>query len=143
MSTEENKAVVRQFFSNFNEGDQRALHALLADSFIAHNPFLGQAPTRDGMLQLMATILAAFPDQHTTIEELIAEGDEVVARHTHSGTLQREFLGIPPTGKHASFTGIEVFRVAEGRIVEWWRTEDELGFMQQLGVIPTPKPGAR
>jgi len=140
MSAEENKAVIRQFFESFNQGDPAALDSLLTDCFIAHNPFPGQEPTREGMLQLRAAIVAAFPDQHTTIEDMIAEGDKVVARHTHSGTLQGEFLGIPPTGKHASFTGIEIFRVADGRIVEWWRTEDELGFMQQVGLIPTPEP---
>jgi steroid delta-isomerase-like uncharacterized protein len=136
MSAEENKAVVRRFFESFKQGDPAALGSVLADSFVAHNPFQGQEPTREGMLQLRAAVVAAFSDQHTTIEDLIAEGDKVVARHTHSGTLQGEFLGIPPTGRHGSFTGIEIFRIANGTIVEWWRNEDDLGFLQQLGVIP-------
>jgi predicted ester cyclase len=70
------------------------------------------------------------------IEDLIAEGDKVVARLTTSGTHQGVFLGLSPTGKRVMVTGIEIFRLAGGKIVEHWNTYDDLGLFQQLGVLP-------
>ncbi len=86
----------------------------------------------------MTAVLAAFPDLHVTPEDVIAEGDSVVARLTSRGTHQGEFQGIPPTGKQITLTGIEVFRIADGTIAERWGEFDFLGLLQQLGVIPSP-----
>ena len=81
---------------------------------------------------------AAFPDLHSTVEYLIAEGDMVVSRFTMRGTHQGEFIGIPPTGKQVKVTGMVIHRFADGKIVEYWVKWDVLGMMQQLGVIPPP-----
>ena len=80
--------------------------------------------------------LAGFPDLHVTIEDMIAEGDKVVARLTASGTQQGAFLGIPSTGKHATISDIEVVRIVNGKFVEIWVQADFLGLLQQLGVVP-------
>ena len=82
--------------------------------------------------------LTAFPDLHFTVEDLIAEGDKVVARLTVRGTQQGAFMGIPPTGKHVTVTGIDINRLAGGKSVEHWLNMDTLGLLQQLGVIPAP-----
>jgi predicted ester cyclase len=83
-------------------------------------------------------IRAAFPDIHETIEDMLAEGDRVVTRSTWRGTHQGAFLGIAPTGKQVSVTGIDISRVASGKFVEHWQAADNLGLLQQLGVIPVP-----
>jgi predicted ester cyclase len=78
----------------------------------------------------------AFPDIHFVAEDCIAKGDLVVQRLTSKGTHKGEFMGIPPTGKSLTVTAIEIFRIAEDKIVEQWVEADYLGLMQQLGVIP-------
>jgi predicted ester cyclase len=72
----------------------------------------------------------------STIEDLIAEGDKVVARWTSHATHQGEYMGISPTGEEVEFTGISVYRIEAGKIAESWSVEDELGLMRQIGVVP-------
>jgi predicted ester cyclase len=79
---------------------------------------------------------AAFHGQ-VTIEDQIAEGDRVVTRWSGQSTHQGEFMGIPPTGKTVRVTSISIDRVAGGQIVESWWESDQLGMMQQLGVVPS------
>lgn len=78
----------------------------------------------------------ALSDVHFVVEDLIAEGDPVVARLTQSGTHHGIFLGIPPTGKRVRISGVEIFRNADGKIVEHWNNYDDLGLSQQLGALP-------
>lgn len=80
----------------------------------------------------------AFPDLHYTVEDVVAEGDKVVARFTARGTHRGEFLGIAPTGKRIVYTGFDMSRVSGGRIVEAWAGYDALGLMRQLGAVPAP-----
>jgi predicted ester cyclase len=80
----------------------------------------------------------AFPDSYFTIEDMIAEGDKVVTRKTFHGTHEGEFMGIPPTRRRVSISLIDIVRIAGGRVVEHWSLADNLGMMQQLGVIPQP-----
>jgi predicted ester cyclase len=79
---------------------------------------------------------AAFPDGSMTIEDMIAEGEKVVTRKTYRGTHQGEFLSIPPTGRHVSLGLIDIMRIVDGKVVEHWNVGDDLGMLQQLGVIP-------
>jgi len=87
--------------------------------------------------QFISMYFTAFPDLHLTIEDIIAEGDNVVVRQTFQGTHKGDLMGILPTGKQATATGISIFRVANGKAVEQRANYDDLGLMQQLGVIPT------
>ena len=87
--------------------------------------------------QFISMYLTAFPDSRFTIEDLIAEGDTVVVRYTVRGTHQGNLMAIPPTGKQASVTAIGIFRIVNGIAVEEWVNMDDLGLLQQLGVIPT------
>jgi len=85
--------------------------------------------------QFFSMYFAAFPDAGVTIEDLIAEGDTVVVRQTFRGTHTGDLMGIPPTGKQVSGTGIQITRIANGKAVEQWFNGDDLGLMQQLGVV--------
>jgi predicted ester cyclase len=87
--------------------------------------------------QLLSVYVTAFPDLQFTIEDMIAEGDTVVVRYTTRGTHQGNFRGIPPTGKQVSGTGMFIDRLVNGKAVEQWFNGDDLGLLQQLGVIPS------
>jgi predicted ester cyclase len=79
----------------------------------------------------------AFPDLHFTIEDIVAAEDKVAIRATVHCTHLGLFMGMPPTGKQAIWTGIDISRIAGGKIVELWAEYDYLGLMQQLGAIPS------
>ncbi len=111
---------------------------VIAPDFVNHTAPPGVPPTREGGRQLMALFRAAFPDGHMTIEDMLAEGDKVVTRKTFHGTHQGEFMGIPPTGRQVAIQVIDIVRVVEGQVVEHWNAVDNLGLLQQLGVIPAP-----
>ena len=138
MSTEENKALVRRF----EEAVWNGRNPSLVDEFFAPSHLFRAGGTppldREGHRQMIAHFQDAFPDGRNTSEELLAEGDKVVQRWTFRGTHQGAFQGIPPTGELVTLTGISIWRVERGKIVESWHELDTLGLMQQLGVIPTP-----
>jgi steroid delta-isomerase-like uncharacterized protein len=136
MSVEINKAIVRRMYEEvFNRRNLALADELAAPESITH-----EAPPSgpEALRRVVQLLTAAFPDHHTTIEDLIAEGDKVVVRTTFSGTHQGMFLGIPPTGKPFSQRQIHVVRITDGKVTEHWAVHDDLGMMRQLGVIPGP-----
>jgi steroid delta-isomerase-like uncharacterized protein len=136
MSTEANKAVLQRFVEEvMNKKNLAAIDDLYAADAVEHVPG-GPPLDREGAKQFLAMLLTAFPDLHETIEDAIAEEDRVVTRSTYRGTHKGEFQGIPPTGKQVTITGIHLTRVADGKMVEDWANFDQLGMLQQLGVIP-------
>jgi steroid delta-isomerase-like uncharacterized protein len=139
MSAEENKAIVRRFIEEvFNQRNVEAVDTYMTSDYVDHVVPPGVPPTRAAFKQFIGMFLAAFPDFHYTIEDELAEGDKVVNRLTARGTQQGEFQGIPATGKHATWTEIHIGRMAGGQIAEHWGSIDQLGMLQQLGVIPAP-----
>jgi steroid delta-isomerase-like uncharacterized protein len=136
MSTEENEAVIRRFWDAFNQHDLDTLEPLMAPDFKDYDPTRPGPVDRAGRMQQGTMFLAAFPDTHYEIEDLVAEGDKVAVRFTYRGTHRGELMGIPPTGKVVTFTGIAIDRLEKGKIVEHWLIYDALGLMQQLGIIP-------
>jgi steroid delta-isomerase-like uncharacterized protein len=138
MSTEEHKALVRRFDEEvWNGRNLSRVDELFADSHIFRAA--GSPPLdREGHRQMIAHFQDAFPDGRNTSEELLAEGDKVVQRWTFRGTHQGAFQGIPPTGRPVTLTGISIWRVDGGTIVESWHELDTLGLLQQLGVISAP-----
>ena len=92
----------------------------------------------EGHLAIVRLFRAAFPDQWWQIEDLIAADDRVVARTTMTGTHLGDFFGIPPTGAHVTLPGVHIVRIADGRVAEHWGSNDDLGLLRQLGVIPDP-----
>ena len=81
-------------------------------------------------------LASVWKDGHITVDEMIAEGDRVLARWTFHGIHQGELFGIPPTGKEVSYSGINIFRIADGKLAEAWDTFDRLWLWQQLDVLP-------
>ena len=136
MSTEENKAVVRRMYEEWNKRNLAGIWELYAPDYVYHGT--GVFPDLDlaAMKQMVPAFWTAFPDEHMVVEDMIAEGDKVAYRFTFRGTHQGDFMGIPPTGKQVSVTGITIDRIKDGKVVESWANYDTLGLLQQLGVIP-------
>jgi steroid delta-isomerase-like uncharacterized protein len=135
--TEQNKITVRDFIDGlFTKGDLGAVDTYLAEDFINHDPPFGVSADRDGMRTAGAMMRAGFPDWHSELHQLIAEGDIVVERFTAGGTQRGEVMGVAPTGRTVSLPGINIFRLRDGRIVERWGRLDDLGLLRQLGLAP-------
>jgi len=138
MSTEESKALVRRFYEEvFNHKNMAGIDAFVDPNSIEHALPPGMPGGIKGSKQFIGMYLAAFPDLHLTVEDQVAEADKVTTRWTSRGTHQGELMGIPPTGKHVTVTGIDINRFEDGKSVEHWLNMDNLGMLQQLGVIPT------
>ncbi len=136
MSTEDNKANVRRGFEAVNQKNLAVFDELLTPDVVFHSA----STTMQGLeayKQVLSVYVTAFPDLQFTIEDVIAEGDTVVVRYTTRGTHQGNFRGIPPTGKQVSGTGMFIDRLVNGKAVEQWINGDDLGLLQQLGVIPS------
>jgi steroid delta-isomerase-like uncharacterized protein len=139
MSAQENKALVERFVEEFwNEGNTSAADELMAPDAEIHMP-TGEVVDVDGLKGFAGTFRESFPDWHSTLEELVAEGDRVAERWTGRGTHQGELQGIPPTGKRVEVPGSVFYRIVGGKIVEFRGQLDMMGLMQQLGVIAPPQ----
>jgi steroid delta-isomerase-like uncharacterized protein len=136
MSAEENRALVRRFYDGVvNKGDLAAADELLAADYMEHSGSRS-TPGRDAFKQFLQTLAIAFPDIRLTIDDMIAENDKVVVRVTVQGTHEGVLFGnIPPTGRTATWRGVDILRISGGKIVERWNCRDLLGMLQQLGVI--------
>jgi predicted ester cyclase len=137
MSTEQNKATSRRFFEEvWNKGKLDVLDEITDPNFVGHEPVGGDIRGREALKQFIRMYRTAFPDLRFTIEDQVAEGDNLVTRWSTSGTHNGGLMGIAPTGKQTRSTGISVERFSAGKTVEDWTNWDALGLMQQLGVIP-------
>ena len=129
----------RRFVEALNNGTcAEAANARCTTTFVLHDPAAppGLAAGPQGLKDFLAPYFAAFPDLKITVEDQIAEGDKATTRWTLRGTHRGELMGIAPTGKHATVTGITIWRVEEGKMAELWQNWDALGLLQQLGAIP-------
>jgi len=152
MSTQENKAIVQRFIEEVrNRGNVAAVDELLAPNYVAHfgHPTDSPGPEKYRRLsheefkQYVSQKRSAFPDLQHRIELQVAEGDLVVTRLIAGGTHKGEyhgltFKGIPPTGKQVTWSSTEIFRLADGKIVEHWINQDVVGRLRQMGALPTP-----
>jgi steroid delta-isomerase-like uncharacterized protein len=138
MSTEENKATARRWYEGvFNAGNMDLINGLFAPNFVDHDP-VNPLPGLEGVRQVVTMYRTAFPDLYITVEDWIAEGDKVVTRFMAQGTHQGPLMGMPPTQRRVTVTGIDILGFENGKITEHWGNRDDLGMMQQLGVIPSP-----
>ena len=138
MSTEENKAIVRRFFEEGpSKGNLRIADELLSPDFVMHIP-LPASPGIGGINEVITTCREAFEHLNVTIEDMIAEDNNVAARFTAHGIHKGSFMGLPATGKPITMTGIETFRIKDGKIIELWGEANLLGLMQQLGIFAAP-----
>ncbi len=137
MSLDENKALVRRYIEEvYNKGNVAAIDELLAHDFVHHFLPPGMGTDRESYKQFAAMHHAAFPDFHITVEDMVAEGDKVVCRWSGRGTHKGEFMRIAPTGKQVTERAMCLHRVEGGKVAESWVELDQLGMMQQLGVVP-------
>jgi steroid delta-isomerase-like uncharacterized protein len=128
------RRLVEEIWSNRNLA---AIDELLSPDYIGHDPTQPE-PIRGpaGFREWVGVYLEAFPDGRVTIDEQIAEGDRVATRWTGRGTQTGELMGIAPTGKQVTVSGLTLSRFTGGKIVEEWEIYDALGMLVQLGAVP-------
>ncbi len=139
-TTEKNKTIVREFIQAlFTKGTLDAVDDYLAEGFVNNDPPFGASADREGMRSAGALFRSVFPDWHTDLHLLVAEGDIVVERFTATGThTGAPIMGVAPSGATVTLPGINIFRLRDGRIVERWGRLDDLGFRRQLGLLEQP-----
>lgn len=135
MSIEENKNIVRRYQEIYNSNDLDLLTEVLSEDLLTPNIMPGIPPGVEGAKAAHRIMLAGFPDYHTVIEDMLAEGEKVAARIRMTGTNTGDFMGIPATGRRVEFTGIYIVRISNDKIVEHWGEEDSVSLLQQLGVL--------
>ena len=134
---EENKAIARRFLDElWNRSNFGLVDQLLASDYDGHSSTVIRGP--EGAMEFVPRLRNAFPDFQFSILDQIAEGDKVATRWTIRGTHEGEFQGIPSSGKQIEMTGITIFRIANGKLIEGWTNEDVLGMLQQLDAAPRP-----
>lgn len=138
MSAETNKALVRRFYEEIDKGNVDELDEMVAPDYIDHSPppFPGLRPGLEGLKQAFKMFWEATPGYHR-IEDQIAEGDKVVTRLTSFGKHEGDLPGAPRTGNELKMTSITIHRIANGKLAEKWAEKDMLGFLQQIGVLPS------
>jgi steroid delta-isomerase-like uncharacterized protein len=132
MTLDANKALVRRLYEAMNQRTFDVFDEVLAPDYVHRSSPEYQFDRQQLKESTINFGLAAFPDLHVTIDELIAEGDTVMARWTQRGTHRGPFLDMPPTGKQVSYSGINIFRIANGQIVEDTPYWDFNAVIQQL-----------
>jgi steroid delta-isomerase-like uncharacterized protein len=138
MSTETNKTLARRVFEEVLNGKNLdLLDEVAAPDYIEHSPLPGQGTGIDGIRDRYTMLFNAF-DFRFSVDDVIAEGDKVVLRWTQTGTHIGPLFGMPATGRSSRTTGIEIWRVADGRLAEHWDAVDVYGQLMQLGLIPQP-----
>jgi steroid delta-isomerase-like uncharacterized protein len=137
MSTEENKRILRRFFTEiFEQGNLAAIDEIFSTDWVNIDPSLHPLKGRDGARQLVTIFRTAFLDLKGGLEDMIAEGNRVAGRFSFTGTHKGELMGIKPTGKHVTLTGTGFFQIENGKILKNQVNFDPLGMLQQLGVVP-------
>jgi predicted ester cyclase len=136
---EANKQLYRDFVEEmWNKRNPSAADRFLASDFIEHNTNL--PPGLPGRKQFVASVLAGFSDYHGEIQEILAEGNKVVARVQWTGTQDGPFLERPATGNKLRFSTADFFRVENGKLAEHWDVVDGLSRAIGLGLVPPPRP---
>ena len=139
--SEQNKAIAaRMPLEVFNQGKLEVVDEVVADNSVDHGTLPPGMPSgKEGVKVLVKSLRSAFPDFKIAIDLQVAEGDLVVQHVTSTGTMKGEFAGMPPSGKTATWEAIHITRIKDGKIVEHWQVQDQLGMLQQLGLMPTPE----
>ena len=139
----ENKALVQRWFDEvWNEGRVDAIDELLAQDSVVHGLGEGQMRGAAAFKPFHAAYRDAFPDVRIEIEDMVEEGDKVAFRWTGTASHRGQGLGFAATNRSVRFQGMGIIRVRNGKLVEGWNTFDQLGMLQQLGVVQLPAPTA-
>ncbi len=142
MSTEDNKRIVLRWKEEiWDKQNYSAVDEFFAPDYIGHiTAWPGAAQDREALKQGFAAFFASF-DMRDTREFLIAEGDWVAIHDTYWVKHARDFRGIPPTGRETTVTGVDIYHIVDGKIVEQWFEGDVTGALQRLGCLPSPEDG--
>jgi steroid delta-isomerase-like uncharacterized protein len=139
MTSEQNKAIVRRAFEEPWQGNLDVVDELVATQYIGYDP-ANPEPLRgpEGVKEFISSYRAAFPDARIMVEDQLAEGDMVATRWSGRGTHEGDLLGVEPTGKKVTVSGLTISRLENGKIVEEFQNWDTYGLMKQLGAVPEP-----
>ena len=134
MAVATNKELALRFYAALSSDDIDSFDEFMAPDLVDRDPLPGQPAGLAGFKAGMLGFRTAFPDLQARAEDVIAEGDRVVARIVVTGTNSGSLFGQPPTGKAVTLSAIDIWRVADGRLAEVWHIEDMLGLLTQLGM---------
>jgi steroid delta-isomerase-like uncharacterized protein len=135
--SQQNKQVALRLYELVNAGNIEGIGELVAEDYLEHDPLPGQGSGREGVIDRFSMLSSALAPTFT-VDDVIAEGDRVVVRWTNAGTHVGEFAGMPPSGRTFVIAGIDIYRVADGRLAEHWHVVDQLAMLTQLGALPAP-----
>lgn len=138
MPEADNKALVLQYYQEFDRGNLDKLKIMLAEDFVAYMPGISQPLDSQSFLEFAQTMRVAFPDLRHSFAEAIAAGDTVVTRGTFSGTHRGSLSGLPATGKSVTVSFIHIDKIAGGKIIAHWGQADTMRMLQQVDVVPLP-----
>ena len=137
----QSRSILHRIFDKaFNQGNLALVDELVAPDAISHHLSWGMPPNRMGLKQLIAMFRTSFPDLQCTVDDEINQGDKIAAHWTMRGTHKRPFLGNPSTSKTIVVQGLIYARVENGQVTESWIMVDQMGMLQQLGLVPPPRP---
>ena len=137
MSTEQNRAALDAAIAAWNSGDGET-YLKLYDPSVRHHGLGPEPLDQAGNRAFYEGLWAAFPGSQITIDDIIAEDDQLAVRFRLTGEHHGEFMGVAPTGRAFVLNGQTVMRFRDGRVVERWTTSDLLGLLIQLGALPAP-----
>jgi len=136
MTAADLKAQTRRIYDLFGaENVDELIDELMSEDFVEHEAFPGTTPDREGQSQFFNMIRHAFPDMSAEVEELITEGDKVVARVRLTGTHRGEFAGVPASGNEIDFNVIDIFAWRDGKATDHWGVSDTMALMTQIGAV--------
>lgn len=142
VSAEHNRMVARRWIDAFNARDDAGEAGARTDGYIAHAPDSMQLPALDGdaWVAFLASFLEGFPDLHLEVQDAAADEGMTAQRILFTGTHTGPFRGLPPTGREVRFSGIEINRMADAQVAEYWFQLDALTLFEQLGLRVVPGP---
>jgi steroid delta-isomerase-like uncharacterized protein len=135
--TEENKAIVRRNYETADKNDLTTFSEQLAPDIAVHLPGMPSPLNREALIQMMNVMFSGLTQRQHVFEDQIAEGDKVATRLTLHAVHTGEFQGMPATGKQIAVRQMAIHRIRNGKIVEVWTSSDDVGMMQQLGLMPS------
>ena len=133
MSLEENKALVHAFAEVISSHDLARLDSVIGEQYVQHRPEVGSG--REPVRRYFAELLAAFPDLIRTDEDIVAEGDKVWVRTSYRGTHRGRYRGVPATGREIGYRTVDIFQVADSKLVEHWDVVDQLDMLTTIGAL--------
>ncbi|MGC9779548.1 MAG: ester cyclase [Candidatus Heimdallarchaeota archaeon] len=140
MSLEENKEIIRRLNNVYNTQNWDLIDDLISPDYVDHSNKI-QGP--DALKTLMKMGKSAFPDWHENIEDIIAEGDKVWVFLTYTATHTGEWFGVAPTGKKITATSVDIHRIVNGKVTEYWNVTYNLDFFKSLGLIENTEEGEK